>query len=30
MEYTTMPATAEKLAGRWQPVSDDVPVGALS
>jgi fructose 1,6-bisphosphate aldolase/phosphatase len=24
MEYTTMPATAEALAGRWQPVSEDI------
>jgi fructose 1,6-bisphosphate aldolase/phosphatase len=30
MEYTTMPATAEKLAGRWQPVADNVPAGAPS
>jgi hypothetical protein len=32
MEYTTMPEVAEKLAGRWQPLSElpaaPEPVGA--
>ena len=28
MEYTTMPATAEKLAGRWEPIRTQIPVPA--